>query len=124
MSLSAPSLEPGTVIAGRYRVETTLGSGAHGLVVRATEIDAHRQVALKILRPELVDSALAKARFRREARIAQQLEHAHTVRLFDFGETADGTCYMALELLDGEPLSALLDREGALPEARTARIAV
>jgi eukaryotic-like serine/threonine-protein kinase len=123
MSPAELSLAPGSIVAGRFRVEAPIGSGGHGHVVRATGLDTGRSVALKILRPELVDSAEERGRFRREARVAQQLEHPNIVRLYEVGETADGLCFMAFELLSGEPLSALLAREAPLSAARTARIA-
>ena len=123
--MSEPSLNlaPGQVVAGRFRVDSPIGSGGHGHVVRATVIDTGRRVALKVLRPELVGSPEERGRFRREARVAQQLEHPNIVRMLEFGETAEGTCFIAFELLDGEPLFALLGREAPLVAARAARIA-
>src|SRR5262245_51289672 len=124
--MSSPSdetLAPGHVVAGRYRIESLLGEGGFGAVFRATQLNLGRTVALKVLLPHLVSSADGSSRFRREAELAQRLEHPNTVRLFDFGVSDDGTPYIAFELLRGQPLDALLRDAGKLPAARVARIA-
>ena len=80
-------LAPGTVVAGRYRVEDLLGQGGFGAVYRCTQLNLDRPVALKMLLSEAIGNEEAFARFRREAELAQRLQHPNTVRLYDFGET-------------------------------------
>ena len=116
-------LSPGDVVAGRYRIEETLGEGGFGTVFRATQLNLDRGVALKVLHPELRLSDRGLERFRREARLAQALEHPNTVRLFDFGETAEGVPFIAWELLRGRPLDRLLAEDGPFAPARVVRIA-
>ncbi len=120
---SDPTLAPGHVVAGRYRIEALVGEGGFGAVFRATQLNLGRTVALKVLLPHLVSNDDGLSRFRREAQLAQRLEHPNTVRLFDFGVAEDGTPYIAFEMLKGQPLDALLRTGGKLPPARVARIA-
>jgi len=112
----------GDTVAGRYRIDFELGHGGFGAVYQATQITLGRQVALKMVLPELVSHDEGLARFRREAQLAQKLEHPNTVRLYDFGQTEVGLPYIAFELLRGEPLDRAIFR-GAMPPARVARIA-
>src|SRR5690606_12651870 len=82
-------LPEGAEVAGRYRVLAKLGEGGMGAVYRAEQISLKRQVALKILRPELsTDPALVR-RFNGEAELAARLNHPNTVTLFDFGQDSD-----------------------------------
>jgi hypothetical protein len=122
MSTDLPTLTPGAVVAGRFRIEEKIGEGGFGAVFRATQLNLERQVALKVLQPSLVAHDESIARFYREAKLAQRLEHPNTVRLFDFGRGDDGLPFIAWELLKGRPLEALL-RRGPLLPARVARIA-
>ena len=113
----------GTTLAGRYRVEARVGSGAMGAVYRAEQAGLGRHVALKIVnRDRQVDGATVQ-RFRREASALSALNHPNTVRVFDFGATADGLLYLAMELLEGEPLTDLLCARGRcrLAQAITSR---
>lgn len=105
----------GTTIAGRYRIEARVGSGAMGAVYRAEQAGLGRRVALKIVnRDRQVDNDTL-ARFRREATALSALHHPNTVRVFDFGSTTNGLLFLAMELLEGEPLTDRLLREGPLP---------
>ncbi|MFL9961251.1 serine/threonine-protein kinase [Paraburkholderia sediminicola] len=95
---------------GKYRVETTLGAGAMGVVYRAFDPHIERRVALKTIRNELFDSgerASLMARFRNEAQAAGRLSHPNIVAVYDYGE-ADGTAYIAMEYVDGRSLEAFL----------------
>lgn len=103
-------LPAGTVIAGKYRVEQTLGRGGMGVVVEATHLDLGNRVAIKLLLPELVKSEEAAARFRREGRALFKLNNPHVCRVMDVGATEGGAPYMVMELLEGEDLAEVLGR--------------
>jgi len=111
------------VVAGRYRVEGMIGEGGFGAVFRATQLNLGRTVALKVLQPDLVAHEESLSRFRREAQLAQRLEHPNTVRLFDFGRDEAGLPFIAWEMLKGQPLDALIKEKGGIPAQRVARIA-
>ncbi len=108
-----------TVIAGKYRLEQVLGSGATGTVYRATHTWTERQVALKLLSPALANHGSLRERFLREARASVRLHHANVVDVLDMGETEDESIYMAMELLHGDTLRAELQDLGSLTPERT-----
>ncbi len=112
-------LGPGTVVAGQYRVEGLITVGGTSFVYRATDLRLARPVALKVMQRALGRHA---ARFEREALATAALTHPSVVRLFDFGVLADARPYLVFELVAGEPLSACLAREGALPPDEAARL--
>ena len=113
----------GTVVAGSYRVTALLGAGAMGKVYRAEDVERGTPVALKVLHPFLSANKEAGARFRREAFVGVRLLHPNCVAVLDFGTAADGSFYLAMELLEGESLGDRLDREGAMPWPRALAIA-
>jgi serine/threonine-protein kinase len=92
---------------GAYLVQEELGGGAMGVVYRASHIDTNRVVALKLLRPEMLDDPTTVKRFVREARLAARLGHPHIGGVFELVEMGD-RYGLALELVDGEPLSAIM----------------
>ncbi len=102
---------------GRYRLERKIGVGGMGEVWSAVHPRLRRRVAIKILRAA-PEGDEAVRRFEREFAATSALSHPNTVRVFDYGVTEDGILYYVMELLDGEPLSSLLRREGALPTSR------
>jgi serine/threonine-protein kinase len=108
----------GAVLAGKYRVERVLGQGGMGVVVEATQLDLERRVALKFLRKAaLPEGPNTLNRFEREARTVAKLRGAHVVQVFDVGRLEHGEPFIVMELLQGEDLSAVLDREKRLPIA-------
>ncbi|MBV9279435.1 MAG: serine/threonine protein kinase [Chloroflexi bacterium] len=107
---------------GPYRVERELASGSMGTLYRATHTGLDRPVALKLLRPGTMRDPESLHRFRTEARSVASLEHANIVPVYDAGEI-DGVPYIAMKLLEGESLYALLARTGALPADRALHIA-
>jgi CRP-like cAMP-binding protein/tRNA A-37 threonylcarbamoyl transferase component Bud32 len=101
----------GRKIDGRFTITGLLGSGGMGIVYRALQHSIQRDVALKLLRPENLSDEDAIRRFFREARAASRLTNPHTITVFDFGQSADGQFYIAMELLRGRPLSTLAETE-------------
>src|SRR5215210_7922696 len=110
---------------GSYRLEEPLGKGGMGEVFRATHQMLARPAAVKLIRSEIIGSsspAAAKVfteRFRREAEAAASLRSPHTINLYDFGVSLDGTFYLVMELLDGLDLETLVERFGPVPADRT-----
>ena len=102
----------GTVIAG-YRIEERIGRGGMGVVYRAEHINLQRRAAIKIIAPDLAESAGFRERFTREARIAAALQHPNIVTVYDAGEV-DGLLYLAMQFIQGEDLAHVLMREGRL----------
>lgn len=96
-------------LAGRYRLEAPLGGGSMGVVYAAFDRVLQRRVAVKILRTTLLDGREAIARFEREAEVLAAVRHPAVVAVYDRGATTDGTRFLVMELLDGVPLSRLLE---------------
>lgn len=109
-----------SVLAGRYRIVREIGSGGAATVFLAEDQKHARDVAVKVLRPELA-SALGGAFFLREIGIAAHLQHPHVVPLYDSGES-DGLLYYVMPFVDGESLRARLSRDTRLDEAEAVRI--
>jgi len=120
-SLSDPL--PGTLLAGRYQIIRRVGTGGMGTVYRAVQTGLERPVGLKVLRRELSWDKATVMRFHREAKAMSLLTHPNTVRVFDFGQTDEGLLFFAMELLEGELLTARIEREGAIDVREAIRIA-
>ena len=110
------------IIDNKYRIDQLLGRGGMGAVYRARDVRLDRQVAVKVVRPELLDDNDARRRFRREAQIVARLQHPGIVSIFDFGTLDSGGAYLVMELVRGEDLRRVLHREGRLDPARAVRI--
>ena len=108
---------PGSVIAGRYRIEKMLGEGAVGMVVRALDLETGTQVALKFLLPRMQTDPVVVERFGREARASALITSEHVARVFDVGSTAETGPYIVMEYLSGETVSDALKRLKMLPVA-------
>lgn len=100
---------------GPYEILAPLGAGGMGEVYRARDPRLGRQVAIKILPPDLASDPERLCRFEQEARAASSLSHPHILAVFDF-RSGGGLCYLVTELLEGETLRARL-AGGALPPA-------
>lgn len=112
---------------GSYRLDALLGRGGMGEVWRASHRTLARPAAIKLIRRDALgnDAAaaeLASARFEREAQVIANLQSPHTVQLYDFGTTDDGTLYYVMELLDGVDLDNLVRTHGPLPAERAVHI--
>ena len=106
---------PGSVLAGKYRVERIIGQGGMGLVVEARHIALDERVALKFLLPEYAQHPEAATRFIREARAAAKIKSEHVARVSDVGNLDSGAPYMMMEFLEGADLSQTLEKLGVLP---------
>jgi serine/threonine protein kinase len=115
-------VESGRVIAGKYAVQSIIGQGAMGVVYRAKQIALDKVVALKVLSDDVKGDPEFVLRFHTEARAASRLDHPNSTRVLDFGEEPDGLLYIAMELLEGRTLTAVLEQEWPLPPARIASI--
>ncbi|MBX3207967.1 MAG: serine/threonine protein kinase, partial [Labilithrix sp.] len=109
---SQEGLRPGTVLAGKVRVERFVGQGSMGVVYEAVDLAHRRRVAVKLMAPERAQDPDARKRFLREARAASSLSSEHVTRLFDVGELFDGTPFLVMEFLVGVTLEQALLRDG------------
>ncbi len=112
----------GQVVADRYHVVKKLGEGGMGQVYLAEHVKMGRRSAIKVMNPSMVHDPDAVARFNREASNASRITHPNVCAIYDFGETPDGLIYLAMEFIEGEPLTDLIERDGALPVPRAAAI--
>jgi serine/threonine protein kinase len=120
---SRPSLEEGTVLAGRYRVERIIGEGGMGDVYLATHLVIDKRVAVKVLALEQMRRDRTITRFLQEAKAASKIRHPNVVDITDFGED-HGRAFFVMEYLEGEDLDHLLKREGRIPWERARAILV
>ncbi|MEM9073906.1 MAG: serine/threonine-protein kinase [Myxococcota bacterium] len=124
MTQTHPEHDPllGRTVADRYVVQSRIGSGGMGTVYRATQTGLGRAVALKLLREEVSWDPDTITRFHREAKAMSLLVHPNTVRVFDFGQTPDGTLYLAMELLEGDLLTQRIEADGGMSPPLAIRI--
>lgn len=104
---------------GQYRLTRELGRGGMGQVFLAEHQLLKRPCAIKVIHPQHIVDPHALARFEREVRSTARLSHWHTVEVYDYGHTDDGTFYYVMEYLPGMNLSELVQRHGPLPISRT-----
>ena len=114
------AMEAGTLVAEKYLLVRTIGRGGMGAVWAAKNVRTEREVALKLITDENADY---RARLLREARACGRITHRNVIEIYDVGETATGTPFLVMPLLDGEPLSRKLRRERVLQPAIAAQIA-
>lgn len=116
-------LAPGSVFADRYRVERRIASGGMGAVYEVVHLETNRRRALKVLHANLVQSEELRERFRREARVAAEIESEHIVDVFDAGIDASTEMpFLVMELLRGEDVRQRIKRSGPIPPEETIRI--
>jgi serine/threonine-protein kinase len=113
----------GLDLDGRFTLKDVLGIGGMGAVYRAEQRSMGRDVAIKVLRTDMVADENAIHRFLTEAKAASRLKNPHTVTVFDFGRAPDGVLYIAMELMEGRTLGQLLtDLKHPLSLLRACRI--
>jgi serine/threonine-protein kinase len=106
---------------GQYVVHEKIGEGGMGAVYRASHAMLKRPTAIKVIPPDRAGE-MATARFEREVMATSRLTHPNNVAIYDFGRTRGGVFYYAMELLDGEDLARLVERDGPQPVKRTRHI--
>ena len=107
----------GLTFGGRYQLSSRIAIGGMGEVWQATDLVIGRTVAIKILKDEYLGDPGFLERFRAEARHAALVNHEGIANVFDYGEE-DGSAFLVMELVPGEALSAVLERERVLPSDR------
>lgn len=105
-------------VLGNYRLLELIGRGGMGWVYRAEHIKLGREVALKVLKPQYAERRDSVARFFQEARAVNKIRHRNIVDVTDFVELDDGSVFIIMELLRGQPLSELMRAPGALTVPR------
>jgi serine/threonine protein kinase len=111
---------PSSVVVAGYRIDGTLGHGGMGTVYRATQLSLERQVALKVLTPQLSSDPNFRERFRREGLQQAALDHPHIVTVYEAGE-ADNRLFLAMQMVEGPTLADLVLRR-ELDDRRTLRL--
>jgi tRNA A-37 threonylcarbamoyl transferase component Bud32 len=119
-SVAAPNdaMAPGAIVGGSYRVDRLLGEGGMGQVFAVTHLKLNKRFALKMLKKELARDPETRARFLNEAQAAGQIRHPNVVEVTDFASLPDGSAYMVMEYLDGQPLARMIKLGGAVPAMR------
>jgi CHASE2 domain-containing sensor protein len=112
---------PATAIIGGYRLEEVLARGGMGVIYRARQLALERPVAIKLIAPERAQDSAFRERFELESRMAAAIEHANIIPVYEAGED-HGLLFIAMRLVEGVDLGALLERGGPLEPARTARL--
>jgi eukaryotic-like serine/threonine-protein kinase len=112
----------GSIVAERYHVMKKLGEGGMGTVYLAEHVKMGRKSALKVMNPGMNQDPDAVARFNREAANASRMSHPNICGIYDFGETPEGLIYLAMEFIEGQSLTDLIEKTGVLPPARAASI--
>ena len=112
----------GQVVADRYHIIKKLGEGGMGAVYLGEHVKMGRKSAIKVMNPGMAADPDAISRFNREASNASRISHPNVCQIYDFGETPEGVIYLAMEFIEGSALTDIIEREGALPPLRAAKI--
>lgn len=112
----------GTIVDGRYRVLKRLGAGGMGEVYLGEHLEHGRHEAIKVLKSRFARDKGHLARFRREARATNRVQHENIVSFYDFGKLSDGRLYLTMEFADGPNLEEVLSTEGRLEKGRAVSI--
>lgn len=113
-------LSPHDLVADRYEIIEEIGRGGYAIVYRALDRETGQDIALKTIHPEAPQSAEVVERFKREAVLASKLRHPNTVQVYDYG--VEEPFYLAMELLEGHPLTEELNGQDGIPLDRAISI--
>jgi eukaryotic-like serine/threonine-protein kinase len=122
MESDPPVLEPGTLLAGKLRIVRLLGAGGMGAVYEVEHLITKHRRALKLLHPQFVAYPHVIERFLREASAAGRIGNPHIIETFDAGQLESGEPYLVMELLEGQSLSDLMEKKGALSLTEAAEL--
>ncbi|HEU5181099.1 MAG TPA: protein kinase [Candidatus Polarisedimenticolia bacterium] len=114
-------LAEGTELGRRYRILRLLGAGGMGQVYLARDVELEREVAVKLIRPDLSENQTILGRFKREVHLSSKVTHRNVLRVHDLSES-DGVFFLTMEYVRGRNLAALLREEGRLSIDRVVRI--
>jgi serine/threonine protein kinase/tetratricopeptide (TPR) repeat protein len=114
-------LEPGTVLGNRYEILEILGEGGMGAVYKAHDLELEREVALKVIRPELASDREVLHRFKQELILARQVGDRNVIRIFDLGES-EKIKFITMEYVEGESLHSILRQRGKIDVAEAVDI--
>jgi eukaryotic-like serine/threonine-protein kinase len=114
MSVEVGQVEVGQVIEGKYRIVRLIGEGGMGAVYEGENVRIHRRVAIKVLLPAFTNNTDVVQRFEREAQAAGRIGNDHILEVLDLGTLPDGSCFMVMEYLDGEPFNKRIQSRGRL----------
>ncbi len=113
-----------TVVAGRYKVQRRLGEGGMGVVYEAIDERLEKRVAVKVLRDDFARRQDVVARFTQEAKSAARIKHENVLDVTDYGQTDDGSFFIAMELLTGTDLADVLQADGVVAQDRGVEVAI
>jgi eukaryotic-like serine/threonine-protein kinase len=124
VSFDAVSLQVGETVDGKYRILERLGAGGMGEVYKAEHQFLRAIRVVKVIRPQISESADAHERFLREAQLATKVQHPNLATVYDFSALPDGSHYMVWEYIQGENLAQVIRRRGVLPPKEAIRLTV
>ena len=107
-------IQPDTVLGNRYKIIKILGEGGMGAVYKARDLELDREIALKVIRPELTSNPEILQRFKQELILARQVTDRNIIRIFDLGE-AQGIKFITMEYVEGQSLYDILRKQGKVP---------
>lgn len=124
ISIDSSDADPmlGKLLSGRYRLIRKIGEGGMGAIYGAVHTEMTRTCAIKLLTALSPGKEDAIARFKREAKMASRIDNVHAVTIYDFGQSDDGMLFLAMEYIDGKPLSRVIAEHRILPIERVVHI--
>ncbi|MEO7734238.1 MAG: serine/threonine-protein kinase, partial [Kofleriaceae bacterium] len=114
----------GKVIDGRYEIQARIGEGGMGVVYKAKQTSIDRMIAIKMLNPQMASDQQWVQRFYNEAKATSRLQHPNTIRMFDFGQTAEGRLFLTMEFLEGIPLRDAVAQQSPMAPNRVLKVLI